>query len=373
MSYFTPPSFWEYDIWLRPVDIAIIGGGVVGMQAALRLMKLNPKLKITIVERSSLGTAASSRNAGFACYGSTSEILADLESMTQDEVVSLIKRRINGLNLLRSTVGDAALRYESTGGYEIFTDGESYDFHLDHLNTINELLREVDNDLVYEDTSVADHFGKVVGMLSNKWEGQIHPGAMTDALRKLCQNQGINILTNFEIQKIERGKRIKLVADKHTLIADKLIVCNNAFAKDLIPIETTAVRNQVLLTSEISDLRLNGCFHHNQGYIYFRNVGNRVLIGGGRDIDKVRETTGEFGETDTIHSYLHGFLVKHVLADHSFSVEHSWSGILGFNETKEPIVQEVESGIFVAVGLGGMGVAIGSLVGYEVADLLLQS
>ena len=54
-------------------------------------------------------------------------------------------------------------------------------------------------------------------------------------------------------------------------------------------------------------------------------------------------------------------------------IEREWSGILGFNNTKQPIIKEVKKGYFAAVGLGGMGVAIGSLVGQEVADLLLQS
>jgi len=122
MSYFTPPSFWEYDTWLSPVDIAIIGGGIVGMQAALRLKTKNPKAKITIVERSSLGTAASTRNAGFACYGSPSEILGDLQEMSTKNVIELVRRRVKGLDLLRSIVGDEALQYEPTGGNEIFTD-----------------------------------------------------------------------------------------------------------------------------------------------------------------------------------------------------------------------------------------------------------
>jgi hypothetical protein len=50
-----------------------------------------------------------------------------------------------------------------------------------------------------------------------------------------------------------------------------------------------------------------------------------------------------------------------------------WSGILGIGEEKKPIITQYSDNIFTAVRLGGMGVAIGILVGKEGADLLLKS
>jgi len=239
--------------------------------------------------------------------------------------------------------------------------------------SINGLLAEIGDNLSFQQVEIPDYLGGVVGILSNQWEGQIHPGAMTGALRSLCTSKGIHVLTNFEVLEISRGKKIELVGKAHKLLAEKLIICNNAFAKQLLPLATTAVRNQVLLTEEIPDLQMKGCFHYNQGYVYFRNVGHRILIGGARNIDEERETTSTFGETAMIQGFLRSFLEKHILPGQPLIVEHSWSGILGFNESKEPIIKEVGPGMFVAVGLGGMGVAIGSLIGKEVADLLLQS
>jgi len=189
----------------------------------------------------------------------------------------------------------------------------------------------------------------------------------------MCEAKQIRILLNVEVERIEKENEFNIIADGLSLAAEKIIVCNNAFAGKLSDVTTEPGRNQVLVTSPIENLQIRGCYHYDKGYIYFRNIGNRVLIGGGRNIDMSKESTDQFGSTEKIKSYLLDVLDDHVLKDQSFEIEHEWSGILGFNTTKEPHVQEVSPGKFVAVGLGGMGVAIGSLVGQEVADLLLQS
>ena len=59
-----------------------------------------------------------------------------------------------------------------------------------------------------------------------------------------------------------------------------------------------------------------------------------------------------------------------ILPNTPFEIEHRWSGIMGIGSTKNPIVKQLSSRVFCGVRLGGMGVAIGSHVGREVADLI---
>ena len=131
MSVFTPFSFWELDTWFSKVDVAIIGGGIVGMNAALYLREKNQNLSVAILERSAIGTAASSRNAGFSCFGSPSELVDDLSNNDSTEVFGLVELRVQGLRLLRKTLGDKALQYRHTGGYEMFLDATEMEKHLD--------------------------------------------------------------------------------------------------------------------------------------------------------------------------------------------------------------------------------------------------
>jgi len=67
---------------------------------------LHPKASILILEKGVLPQGASTKNAGFACFGSLSEILGDLQSHTEEEVLTLIEKRWNGLQLLRKNLID---------------------------------------------------------------------------------------------------------------------------------------------------------------------------------------------------------------------------------------------------------------------------
>ncbi|MCB9063498.1 MAG: FAD-binding oxidoreductase, partial [Halobacteriovoraceae bacterium] len=117
-------------------------------------------------------------------------------------------------------------------------------------------------------------------------------------------------------------------------------------------------------------LPLRGCFHYDRGYYYFRNIDNRILLGGGRNLDKQGETTDEFGTTPLIRNALLRLLKEVILPGREVAVDSWWSGILGVGSRKAPIIRQVSPHVVAAVRLGGMGVAIGMLVGEEGAEVV---
>ena len=58
------------------------------------------------------------------------------------------------------------------------------------------------------------------------------------------------------------------------------------------------------------------------------------------------------------------------LPDKEFKIAHRWSGIMGIGNSKNPIVTQLSENVYCGVRLGGMGVAIGSLIGKELAELV---
>ncbi|NRB61523.1 MAG: FAD-binding oxidoreductase [Saprospiraceae bacterium] len=375
-------SYWEYDVFLKEIDVAIIGSGLVGLNAAIYLAENYPKLKIVVLERGYLPVGASTRNAGFACFGSMTELLDDLSTQKEDEVWKLVEQRYRGLQKLRKRLGDKTLDYIPYGGFELFSKDEedSYQECMDHMSAFNRTLSSITGAKVT--FSSAEHKIKDFGLsnikylIHNKEEGGLHPGKMMAALQKKSRTLGITILSGVEVTHFEEDHQQVVLRfyNGQAITANRLLVATNGFAKQLLPkLGVTPARNQVFITKPIPGLQLQGTFHFDKGYIYFRNVDNRILIGGARNIDPVTEATVSFGATSVIQNYLVRFVDQYILSDTpNWEVDQSWSGIMGIGSTKKPIVSHIGRRVVAAVRLGGMGVALGSLLGEEGANLLME-
>ena len=92
-------------------------------------------------------------------------------------------------------------------------------------------------------------------------------------------------------------------------------------------------------------------------------------MGGARNIDFATETTTDFELNKKIQNRLDEVLKNVILPNTSFEIEQRWSGIMGMGKSKTPIVKQLSDNVFCGVRLGGIGVAIGSLIGKELAEL----
>lgn len=368
-------SYWEDKTWLSNIDFAIIGSGIVGLNCALSLRKKHPKSKIVVFERGMLPSGASTKNAGFACFGSISEILDDLKNHSEEEVVQLVKSRVEGLKLLRNILGDKQLDYQEHGGYELFTksDTELFESCSDNIGYVNKLLYPIFNSVVFSEKE--NHFGFnniQPKLIYSNFEGQIDTGKMMLSLIKKASEENILILNSSEISKIsDNGESVSLqINSSKEISVKKVFIATNGFARQFLKDDIKPARAQVLITKPISNLHIKGTFHLDKGYYYFRNIDNRILFGGGRNLDFQTEETTEMELTELIQNKLEQLLKSVILPNQSFEIDQRWSGIMGLGKQKKPIIKSVSKNVFSGVRLGGMGVAIGSSIGKELSDLI---
>lgn len=374
-------SYWERTAFIDNADVIIIGSGIVGLSAALHLKTREPNLKILVLERGFLPSGASTKNAGFACFGTVSEQLEALKHSSEEEVARLANYKWRGLQRLRQNLGDANIDYYQHGGYELFMKGEEAGAEeaINSIERLNKLLKPaIDGHDIYAvaDAKIAGFgFSGISRMIYNPFEGQIHTGKMMLTLLNKVYQKGVLVLNGCEINSINNeGDHICLTSPQGNFKAGKVIMATNAFAKQLYPgLQVTPGRGQVLVTKPVPGLKLKGTYHFNEGYYYFRNIDGRVLFGGGRNLDFSAEETPEFGHTDLVKQKLTNYLHNIILPGQDAEIDYWWSGIMGFGEEISPIVKQVEPNIFCAVRCNGMGVAMGSLVGEEVAELVLSS
>lgn len=369
-------SFWEKESFINHVDYLIVGSGIVGLSTAIYLKERKKDKKVTVLERGFLPTGASTKNAGFSCIGSPSELLSDLSKNSEDTVFATVEKRWKGLLNLNSLLGEQNIGYKSLGSHELFDDSnrDLYQNCLDQLPELNKHLGKITGiKTVY---SAADQICYNSGFkafnagISHAAEGQIDTGKMMRALVKKAQEMGVLILNDIEVLQLNE----KSVDTNHgTIPFQKIAFCTNGFSKRFFPdIDIEPARAQVIVTSEIENLKLKGIFHFDEGYYYFRNIGNRILFGGGRNLDFMSEKTEKLENTTLITTKLIELLRTQIAPYAKFEIEHQWAGTMGVGTSKSPIIREVMPGVFCGIRLGGMGVAIGSLVGKELADLMIE-
>jgi glycine/D-amino acid oxidase-like deaminating enzyme len=367
-------SYWEIKNWFSQIDYTIIGSGIVGLHTALRLREKYPASKILIIEKGMLPQGASTKNAGFACFGSISEIIDDLKSHTEEEVIQLIQKRWSGLQLLRKRLGDDTIDFKPYGGYELFLkdDESSFSECSNKLPFINEILKPLFKADVFAKEVDRFGFGNIhENLIFNPFEAQIDTGNMMQALLKKAVAQDILILNQQTLTSyIENENSVEVALEDFSFTTKKLLFATNGFANTLTNGAVKPARAQVLITEPIPNLDIKGTFHLDRGYYYFRNIGDRILLGGGRNLDFETENTTEFGQTEIVQKKLEDLLKKVILPNQEVQIEHRWSGIMGIGNSKKPIVEQLSENVYCGVRLGGMGVAIGSLIGTELADLV---
>jgi gamma-glutamylputrescine oxidase len=372
-------SHWEHDSYFNSVDLTIIGGGIVGLNAAIAARKAQPALKVIVIEKGVVLMGASLRNAGFACFGSPSELIDDLKSRTEEQVFQLVEKRWKGLLALRSLIGDKAMEYEGLGGYELFDSenafAESREAIAGFNKKVSSITGEKETYKVTDDKITKFGFRGFLHMIENCSEGQLNTGKMIQTLVRKAAEEGVILINGVEVKSFnEETDGVLINTSWQNFKTKHVLFTTNAYTSELLKdVVVKPARAQVLITKPIEGLKLKGAFHYDKGYYYFRNVGQRVLFGGGRNLDFEGETTTNLETTDKIQQALEKMLSEKIIPGHSYEIERRWSGIMGLGDgDKSPVIKSLSKRTHCAVRLGGMGVAIGTLVGQEAAAMVLN-
>ena len=389
-------SVWEQSTYFAPKDLVIVGCGFVGLWTAYEAIHQNPKLQITILERGTIPSGASTRNAGFSCFGSVSELMSDIQLMGEATMLETVKMRYDGLQRIQEVFKAKEIDYNQWGGYELFEGKKGARNDESGLYDISKL----ESDIAYLNKILAPAlktpkkngkylpiytnaskdiqklgFQGIEALAFNQLEGQLNSAKLVLALQKAVQAKGVQILFNTEVKKFKSHKKGVIITTNLEAVLEtkQFLVCTNGFAKQLIPsLDVVPARGQVFVTEPIKNLKFKGCFHFDEGYYYFRNLGNRLLLGGARNADFKNEKTYSLETSATIQKVLEDFMMHRILPKGSKKpkIELRWSGTMGMGSIKKPIIEQLQPNVYCAVRMSGMGVAIAPIVAKKALKLM---
>jgi glycine/D-amino acid oxidase-like deaminating enzyme len=366
-------SYWEKTT-LRHFDLVVVGGGIVGHFTALFYAQKNPEHRVAILERGLFPSGASTKNAGFACFGSISELEHDVASIGKEATAALVMKRYNGLKLLRGTLGDDAIGYREVGGYEMCFEPPKQE----RIDFFNDLLEEHLRSRPYS-VQPSEDYGfstNVTHLIKNALEGTVDTGKMMAALQQKVAQAGVLTFTQSSVEKVEstqEGKTVYIQTPDGSVafFARQVALCTNAFSrKFLAEEEVEPGRGLVLVSKPHPAFHWEGSFHYHDGYNYFRTIDGRLLLGGGRHLDKQGETTLVPGINSAIEKALKEDVASLIAPGVAVEIDYLWSGVMAFGSSKQPVIKRIDDHMVAGIRLGGMGVAIGARVGQDLAALL---
>lgn len=355
-------SYWEKKFLKQKWDLVIIGSGFTGMSLAYHSLQRNKKLKILLCEAQGFGKLASTKNAGFACFGSVSELLTDIKTLGTEKTVELMSMRLNGINAWKNLFG-SKLEIQSNGGFEIFFDEGEFETSQKALQELNQNNDFTELKFEVIDQTFSENFHKKA--IYTPLEFGLNPQNLVNSLKKqLSQYENVHFLDGVFIKKDGNTIEANVNAERVILESEKIAFTNNALFKEKDILKPA--RAQVLITEPLTNIP-DGTFHAKEGYYYWRNVDNRLLLGGARHLDTKNEETSELALNQNLQNHLEHDMIPKIL-NKPVCVEQRWSGIMAMNKDKFPEIGKLDTNTFYAVKLGGMGVALS----YEIGKLLAE-
>jgi glycine/D-amino acid oxidase-like deaminating enzyme len=204
-----PVSVWEKESFFAPKDFIIIGSGFTGLWSAYYLKKRFPGKSVLILERGIIPSGASSRNAGFACFGSFTELESDTRQQGEAEMLELVEMRFKGLERIRKNFSPSQIDYENLGGYELvspekFQDLNALRTRIDGINNKLKKITGIQKTFQLNDSKIKSFgLGGSHHLIENKLEAQLHSGKLLESLVQLVHAEGVSILTQVDVKTMD--------------------------------------------------------------------------------------------------------------------------------------------------------------------------
>jgi glycine/D-amino acid oxidase-like deaminating enzyme len=358
-------------------EVAIIGGGFTGLNAALVLARAGKQ--VSVYDADAPGWGASSRNGGFLGPGWAFFDTA-VTSYGADMARRVVEESFHSLQYVKDVVAKEQIDCDlKVVGY---FKGAMTPRVYDSLGNNIERIRKVLPCNAYMVPRSEQH--KEVG--SNLYHGGVampgyaglHPAKYVKGLAQAAQRLGVRVFSNARVTDLQRkAGAFAFKVQGRDVTASQVLIATNGYSGALLPYlrrRIIPVGSGLVATEQLSPELMSKLMPKQQMLAgsqrvvtYYRPSpdGTRIILGG-----RVLDMSGTVKSNTANASYLRRLLVKIFPELTAHKISHYWHGQLGFTFDHFPHVDTID-GMFFAGGYNGTGVARSSWLGGKIANEML--
>ncbi len=352
------------------VDVAIIGGGITGVSAALHLAERG--YNVALVEAEHIGWGASGRNGGQALPGFGASETKVKSLVGAERAKKLWDMSMEAVDLLHGQIQRFGIPCDPVIGY---LHAAVKPRHVRELRESQEELAAlgapVGRVLEGEELQARLASPRYLAALEDNVAGHIHPLNYTLGLAKAAQAAGAKLYTQTKVLQVERGKTVTVKTSRGTISASFLLVSGGAYLGDLMaPIAgyIMPVGTYIIATEQRADVREmipgnEAVADLNFVLDYFRrSADDRMLFGG-------RVSYSTLPPPSLAASMLRR--AQKVFPQlRNARVEYCWGGNVDISVNRAPHFGKLADNILFCQGFSGHGVALTGLAGKLVAEAI---
>lgn len=361
-------------------DLAIVGGGYMGLWTAVMAKEENPDRDVLLLEGGLVGHAASGRNGGF-CEVSLTHGYGNGASRWPDEIDLLEELGEENIAGILATIDryDMDVDLHQSGLLKVATE----DYQVPQLAS-----RAADDENVFLDAEEVRTHVNSPTYLAGFWDKRanllVHPAKLTAELARVASEIGVRIHDSTPVRKLDSdASGVHLTCDAASVRAAQVVLATNVFPSLLKrnALMTVPVYDYVLATEPLSSAQWEAVGWQNfQGisdmanqFHYYRPTDDGRIVFGG--YDAIYFSGGRIRSRYENRAATHRKLASHFfttfpqLAGLEFT--HRWGGVIDTCTRFCAFYGTAHNGrVAYAAGFTGLGVAATRFAGKVVLDLL---
>jgi gamma-glutamylputrescine oxidase len=351
-------------------DVIIVGAGYVGLSTSYWLKKEHPGLRIAIIEKDSIGSGASGRNAGFLTKGSLLFYTHLCEAWGEETALSLYQYAQDSINLAAQELDLVKEVIATSTSSWTFVRSDSV---LEKMRNLPSSILDKFVETDIKEAAVHQHSLMKTAFVQNE-EFSINPQRLLQLLEKKVKDLGVEFILGAQVQNIHSENTPQIETSFGKFTCDRLVLCTNgeSYLLPELKLDIVPQRAQMLAMKLDTPVFASGLFYDPEQRVYFKfDKPGHLLIGGKRLVDAENENTSDTNVTAKIQDALY----QYVREELKFSGERiaSWAGTMGFTQTEIPYVGELNhlKSCYVAAGFSGHGMGWGFKTAHELSMQIL--